>query len=432
MRTAVLGYAAPGLAPVVCRASDVSFTQCNVVTGTVLSYRLLLLFFVLLYSQLPSLIPALAAIRLVYIVGAAAILTVVIERMVSRRGLEFVWPESHLLLGFVAAAALSCFSALWMHYAVDSTLDLLKAAVLYFVIIATVHSESRFKGLVWVMLLGGLFPAIGTLGNYFQGKLIEGRASWVGIFENPNELSYSLVILVPLAAYLAVGARARRAALLWVFIAIYVAAVYVSFSRCGMIGLLSVLALVIFRRSRTVARVLMLFLLAASLFLVSQGWSRSAGFSQLGTDSTLRERLATIQAGLAMFADHPLSGVGFGCSVIAWPLYAPPGVYSGRWLMIHNTFVQTLSETGIVGFLCFGSLIAMAIVGSRRMSRHRPGKTSGDGRYLAKGLEISLWGFVICGLSGGFALTWFPYILVGLVSSLRKITERAESLPSGE
>jgi hypothetical protein len=40
---------------------------------------------------------------------------------------------------------------------------------------------------------------------------------------------------------------------------------------------------------------------------------------------------------------------------------------------------------------------------------------------LGAGLEIALWGFVVCGLSGGYLLTWFPYILLGLASSAKRI-----------
>ncbi|MBI3894997.1 MAG: O-antigen ligase family protein [Acidobacteria bacterium] len=423
------GVAEQGIAPAKYATADISFTQPRALTGTILSYSLLLLFFVLLYSQLPTLVPVLATIRLVYIVGAAAILTMFIERMMSQRGWELVWPESHLLLGFLVAVAFSCFGALWPHYAVDSTLDLIKAVALYFVIVVTVSSGRRLQGLLLVMVFGGLFPAIGTLQNYSQGQLVEGRASWVGIFANPNELAYSLVILVPLAAYLAMEVPPWKAAVLWIIIAVYIAAIYVSFSRGGMLGLLAVLALVVLRRSRAFTRTLMLVLLAASLALISYGWSRDVGFTQLGTDSTLQERLATIQGGLAMFADHPISGVGVGNSVIAWPLYAPPGIYYGRWLVIHNTFVQTLSETGILGFLPFTLLLVVALYDAHKMSRHGSQPASGNTGRLATGLEIALWGFVICGLSGGFALSWFPYILIGLTSSLKRITQNERRLP---
>ena len=65
---------------------------------------------------------------------------------------------------------------------------------------------------MWIMVIGGLFPALGTLRNYLAGNLYEGRAAWIGIFANPNEVAYALVILVPLAGfYLGHASRVVRA-----------------------------------------------------------------------------------------------------------------------------------------------------------------------------------------------------------------------------
>jgi hypothetical protein len=36
-------------------------------------------------------------------------------------------------------------------------------------------------------------------------------------------------------------------------------------------------------------------------------------------------------------------------------------------------------------------------------------------------LEIALWGYVVCSLSGGFTYGWWPYILMGLVVATKHI-----------
>ena len=175
----------------------------------------------------------------------------------------------------------------------------------------------------------------------------------------------------------------------------------------------------------------MLLLLAGNLTFMMHGWSRSQGFTNLDEDATVQSRLVTISGGLAMFADHPLLGVGIGCSPIAWPLYAPPGT-RGRWLIIHNTFVQALSETGIFGFLFFTLLICTALYDAHRIARHNPQPQFASAPHAANALEMSLWGFVVCALSGGFVLTWFPYLLTALVSTLKKIAREANSVEETE
>ena len=82
-----------------------------------------------------------------------------------------------------------------------------------------------------------------------------------------------------------------------------------------------------------------MLLFVAGFILAGRFWSRGEGFTNLNGDVTFRQRLATSEAGLAMFVDHPVFGVGLGCSVIAWPLYAPEGLYTKGALVTHNTFI---------------------------------------------------------------------------------------------
>jgi O-antigen ligase len=409
-------FAASGLGS---RASAVRFESSRD-SETSLPFLLVLLFLAALYSQIALQVPGLQSAAPMNLIGGAAILAVMIQRLLQRRGFELVWPESYLLLAFAGGAALSCIGALWPRYALDNTIDLLKFLAVYFLILHTVDNERRLRMVFWTLVLGALFPAIGTLKNFFQGNLEEGRALWIGIFGNPNEVAYSLVVLIPVAAYLAGTSRPLARAWLWLVMGVYASAIYVTFSRGGMLGLLAVVALLGLRWRSAPVILLTVLLFAASVAFLAYGWTRGEGFSGLDSDLNFQQRLATFQGGYAMFLDHPLTGVGLGCSLIAWPLYAPSGLYTRGWLVIHNTFVQALSETGLIGFLAFTFLLGAAI---RRTSRIAAQAPNGNLRIarLGSALAVSLWGLMVCGLSGGYVLTWFPYILLALVSAADKV-----------
>ena len=399
--------------------SQVRFTgRSATATGAPASYWLLLTFLFLLYANLPFVLPVTEVIRPAKVVAGAALVMLLVETMFGRRTLSFAWPQGALLLGFVGAAALSCLTALWPRQAAESLSDLVKMALVYFFILNCANTERRLRGVMWTVVICGLIPAAGTLRNYLQGNLVEGRASWLGIFANPNEVAYSLVILVPLAAFLAAGlGLVPRLALLGISM-VYVGAIFVTFSRGGLVGLGVVVALYAWRKRSIWLQAVLVALVAAGLVLGGKYWSRSEDFSGLNGDVSFRQRLATSAAGLAMFADHPVLGVGLGCSVIAWPLYAPKDLYSRSSLVTHNTVIQPLGETGILGFIPFALFVGFGIYHARKLALDRSRRSLAN---LGAGLEIAVWGFVVCGLSGGYVLTWFPYILLGMVSSARRI-----------
>ncbi len=397
--------------------SEIDFMKRSA-NGVSIAYWLLLLFLTLLYSNLPMLMPALDVIRPAKLVAGAALVMLVFETVFARKSFEFAWPEGILLLGFLGGAALSSLTALWVRQAVESVSDLMKMALVYFFIVNCANTERRLRGVMWTMVIGGLFPAAGALRNYFHGNLVEGRAAWVGIFANPNDLAYSLVILLSLALCLAPGLRPMPRLVLMGISAVYIAAIFVTFSRGGALGLVAVIALYAWRKKNALLQGLMVLLLVAGVIIAGRFWTRSEDFSHLNGDVSFRQRWATSQAGLAMFADHPLLGVGLGCSVIAWPLYAPADLYTRTALVTHNTFIQPLAETGIAGFLPFILFVGFGLNYARKLALESSSHSLAN---LGAGLEISLWGFVVCGLSGPYALSWFPYILLGLVSAARRM-----------
>jgi O-antigen ligase len=383
-----------------------------------ISFALVLVFIVALYSQLPLQVPALGVAGGMNLLGGLAIAAVVFQRLLNRDGFELLWPESYLLLAFVGAAALSCVDALWPRYSLENTVNLLKFTAVYFLIVHTVDNLQRLRSITWTLVLGGVFPSLGTLSNYLHGRLEEGRATWIGIFGNPNEVAYSLIVLLPLGVYLAGTSRGWRRGLLWVILGTNIAAIAVTYSRGGVLGLVAVAVLLAWRWRQPMVLLLAAVLVIGCVAFLLYGWTRSESFNGLGSDLNLQQRLVTFQGGFAMFLEHPLTGIGVGCSLIAWPLYAPGGLYTRSWLVIHNMFVQALSETGLLGFSSFMLLLGAAILRSRRMARENAGPNAAQviPRFGAA-VEVSLWGLIICGMSGGYVLTWFPYILLALVSA---------------
>jgi len=106
--------------------SEIRFTQrSDATTRAPASYWLLLVFLLLLYANLPFVVPALDALRPAKVVAGLALVTLLAERAFARKSLEFVWPEGIMLLAFLGAGALSSLTALWPRLAAESVSGLL-------------------------------------------------------------------------------------------------------------------------------------------------------------------------------------------------------------------------------------------------------------------------------------------------------------------
>jgi O-antigen ligase len=158
--------------------------------------------------------------------------------------------------------------------------------------------------------------------------------------------------------------------------------------------------------------------IAAAVVFISPNnpWSRrTQEATAYGEDVSARGRIDAWRTGLNIAKERPLTGVGAGAFMIAWPEFAPGD--AGEVRTQHNTFVQLLSELGIPALLIFVAALAGAALGMRRAS-----KLVSSLQPYARGVQCGLVGFVICSIWGGIAFTWPVYLLLGMAFAARRIS----------
>jgi O-antigen ligase len=389
-------------------------------------------FILMIWATPALLIPALAPFAPVQAVGGLAVILLAAERLIAHRGITLVWPESYLLLAFLWIAGLSIFDAAWMRLSLETTIDLAKYVVLFMLIVNTVTTERRLRLAMMVMVAGGMVPALGTLKNYVTGNIHEGeRVHWVGIFANSNDLAYSMVILIPIAGALFMASRMRSRVVLLGAVAILMATAFVTFSRGGMLGLVAVLGLFGLKQGGAQFKAAVVALLVLSVLAAGAFWSRDEGFTDLGSDATVNERIVTMRTGMEMFFDRPVLGVGLGGSVAAFPDYLPENSGFDQALVIHNTPIMALAEVGLLGTLAFGFLIGAALIRARHVASAAASSGKTDLGRLMAGLEVAMWGFLVCGLAGGYVMSWFPYILIALIATSDRFEQTNDAVQGG-
>ncbi len=146
------------------------------------------------------------------------------------------------------------------------------------------------------------------------------------------------------------------------------------------------------------------------------------------TDTTSFHRVQLWKAGLNMFIDHPLTGVGMYNFGVAFSRnYRFENDVDIEWAP-HNIFIQALSESGIIGFLSL-LLIIIYIFRRNKETRRIGVRIENDGNWIrnfADALDFSLIGFMI---SGSFlTVLYYPhlYIIIILTLSLNHIARRIQ------
>jgi putative inorganic carbon (HCO3(-)) transporter len=301
----------------------------------------------------------------------------------------------------------------------------ISAAVLAFLTIVQTATGTRNE-------FGGLARL--KVGNVY-GDTDIARAS--GPVDDPNFYAQLLLIILPLAVFLATTERrpARRIAYA-VAALLIVAGTLLTYSRGGIValGLMLVLFIIAIRMRPAYILAAAATAIVALTILPSDVVRRTVSMRQILSsnsaggpeDASIEERKLFLGAALQMFSDHPILGVGAGNYATYFNRYAlvvgSPAVQyhdRGEPAFPHMLYLQIAAETGAVGLLCFLAAVAGAFIALRRthaMLAERVGITTA--------LAIALAGYLITALFLHGAYQRNFWILLGLVAAIARLPKR--------
>lgn len=114
-------------------------------------------------------------------------------------------------------------------------------------------------------------------------------------------------------------------------------------------------------------------------------------------DNTTLDRVAMIEAGLAMVRDHPVVGVGLGGVKALYPAYAPDIAMRHHTSHLHNSPLQIAAERGIPGLVAWLLVFAAFFLRATRVLRAVPPEHAND-RALVLGCLAAVGAFLVGGL----------------------------------
>jgi O-antigen ligase len=321
--------------------------------------------------------------------------------------------EVKLLLLLMISGLLSIVFAIDRSAAWLSVVDYFKVVVIFIMIVNVLRTEWRFKVLLLLILSVTVVLSVAAVRDFVTGNLslqgtrIEGVIG--GLFSNPNDLALQFVTMVPIAFVLSFRSRGWSTRILYFLAALSITAgVVATFSRAGFIGLTVVLAVLAWRLAPRRRGLILASLLGLALFI-----PKLAGYSSRfsTSESSAVARLDDLKRSVNVAIHHALFGVGMNNYRI----------FSNKELVTHNAYTQVFAEMGVGALFLYVLFILLPLKGLRRLSDASTDKKGNGVRFMAAGLEASIWGYMACSFFASVAYLWYVYYLIAFAISLRRI-----------
>lgn len=273
--------------------------------------------------------------------------------------------------------------------------------LLYILVIEGIDHKNSPDGLNWAgQRLGWVDDIVTEAGG-------TGRIRWVGVFDGIGSFCVAYNIALPFVlTYASVLPNAfmrwfNRLGLLALCLAIYYTG-----SRGGFLASLSIISLFLAIKFRVSIKGI---LIAATVVVTAYMLAPTHLTQTTDSHKSAENRVDVWAQGLMMVTARPIVGVGRGNFK----------VWTGK-LIAHNSAIEIVGETGVVGLLLWGSLITAAF--RMALLRYRAASEPMD-KAVLRALMLAVIGYMVASMFVTLELETFYLLLALCMGNDRRITE---------
>lgn len=330
-----------------------------------------------------------------------------------------------------------------------------KDAVIAVVIVILLRRPVTLRYAMWALLAAGIFMAsittwqqlTGTFSNNYWGfaraglqQIVEGQLDdyrIAGPIGDPNFYSQVLLVLVPLAMDRMWNEHNRWLRMLAAYaLFVCVFSIFFTFSRGAFVSLIIIVVWMFVRRPpRPIVLIATLGALIALVSILPASYTARLktipdvipGLSQkdVREEASFRGRSSAQQAGVLMFLDNPLFGVGVGNFGYHYQEYSRGlGIDGSRWDQApHNLYLEIVTEKGLFGLAVFGLLLTVVFrgIGQARRQFLEIGNHSYADMIVA--FRIGLVGYLIAATFLQMSYPRFFWVLIGVGFAIPNIAQ---------
>ena len=345
----------------------------------------------------------------------------------TKRTFKDIPKEGKYLLAMIGLLYVSGFlSPIWKGGAVSRTIDISKVFVAWALTFLLITTFDRLRRIIFIQASSVVVICIVSIIKGHNQPRLEGVLG--GIYSNPNDLAFAIVLTIPLAMAFMLTAKSIFAKVIWLVGMLWMmTAIFLTASRAGFIDLVICGAVTLWHFGIRGKRY---YLIAATgllgvVLMATVGGKLYDRFSAMSGDSSTEQsaygsyedRKYLMLRALDGIEHYPILGLGVNNFV----------TYSGIWHEVHMTYLQICVEGGIPCLILYLMFFGRGFKNLGILLRTK--NLDPDIVLFVGALHSSLIGFIVGALFAPEAYQFFPYFAVAFTSTLLQTVREQEQQP---
>jgi O-antigen ligase len=342
----------------------------------------------------------------------------------TKRTFKDLPKEAWLLLTMIVLLFMGGFlSPVWKGGAVSKTIDFSKIWIAWVMVFLLITSFGRLRRIIFIQASSVVVACVAALA---KGRGVDRLAGVLGgIYSNPNDLAFAIVLALPFALAFMVTAKSFLVKTVWLGgMLVMLLTIFVTASRAGFINLVisGTVTLYYFAIKGKRLYLIVTAALAAVLIMFTAGGKLYDRFQALSGATTTEqsaygsyeERKFLMYRAVDAIEAYPIFGIGVG----DFP------TYSGVWRDVHMTYLQVAAEGGIPVLIIYLLFFRKAFRNLKILRK----RTDLDTEVIlfVGALTSSLVGFIVGALFAPEAYQYFPYFAVVFTATLLQTTKEQD------
>ena len=382
-------------------------------------------FFVVYCARPEDWIPGLKYVPLAKITAILAIWGLFNSLGKTKRTMKDLPREANLLLIMIGLFYVGGFlSPVWKGGAVSRTIDFSKIYIAWVLVFLLITTFDRLRRIIFIQAFSVVAVCVVAIAKGHSMPRLEGVLG--GIYSNPNDLAFAIVLSLPFALAFMVTARNPVIKALWLFgMLVMAVAIFMTASRAGFIDLVISFSVALYffgikgRRFYLIVATGLIALVVMGAF----GGKLYDRFAALSGNSTTdrsaygsyEDRKYLMLRAVEAIETYPIFGIG---------LHNFP-TYSGIWHDVHMTYLQIAAEGGIAMLILFLMFFWRGFKNLRILRRTK--NLDPDIVLFVGALQSSMVGFVVGALFAPEAYQFFPYFAVAFTATLLQTVKEQQA-----